>query len=72
MLRLSQTLNINKRNAQMAGRDSTKLFIYLFCKQHGKQEVNGIIIQIREDAALIFVPKFGFEGELSKFYKSTI
>ncbi|OII71779.1 mitotic control protein [Cryptosporidium ubiquitum] len=62
MFKLSNTLNKNKRNAQMAGRDSTKLFIYLFCKQNGNQETEGIIIQVRDDSLLIFVPKFGFEG----------
>ena len=65
MFKLSNTLNKNKRNAQMAGRDSTKLFIYLFCKQNGNQETEGIIIQVRDDSLLIFVPKFGFEGELN-------
>ncbi|KAL5370002.1 putative mitotic control protein dis3 [Cryptosporidium parvum] len=62
MFKLSNTLNKNKRNAQMAGRDSTRLFIYLFCKQNGNQETEGIIIQVRNDSLLIFVPKFGFEG----------
>lgn len=48
----------------MAGRDSIKLFIYLFCKQNGTQETEGIIIQIRENSLLVFVPKFGIEGKL--------
>ena len=63
MLKLTHTLNIKKRSAQMASRDSTKLFIFLFCKQNGKQIVEGTIIQVREDSVLVFVPKFGFEGK---------
>ncbi|KAH7648851.1 hypothetical protein FG379_002321 [Cryptosporidium bovis] len=67
MLKLTHALNMKKRSAQMAGRDSTKLFIFLFCKQNGKQIVEGTIIQVREDSVLVFVPKFGFEG---KFFDS--
>ncbi|KAJ1609332.1 putative mitotic control protein dis3 [Cryptosporidium canis] len=62
MLMLSNRLNRNKRNAQLAGRDSIKLFIFLFCKQNGNQVADGIVIQIREDSLLIFVPIFGIEG----------
>ncbi|KAF7457920.1 Exosome complex exonuclease RRP44 [Cryptosporidium felis] len=62
MINLTNKLNVNKRNAQMAGRDSTRLFIYLFCKQNGEQITEGILIQIRDDSVIVFIPKFGFEG----------
>lgn len=64
MLKLTQRLNKSMRNAQLAGRDSSKLFIYLYCKQHGKQIVEAMIMQVRNNFILVFVPDFGFEGKL--------
>ncbi|KAL7067740.1 putative exosome complex exonuclease RRP44 [Cryptosporidium serpentis] len=65
MLKLTQRLNKSMRNAQLAGRDSSKLFIYFYCKQHGKQIVEAMIMQVRNDFILVFVPEFGFEGSVN-------
>ena len=63
-----KNLNFRHRNAQMAGRASVEFYVGQALKARGETdpnsgiEVEGYVMRIFENGAVVFVPRFGVEG----------
>ncbi|RMD43859.1 hypothetical protein DV735_g1189, partial [Chaetothyriales sp. CBS 134920] len=66
--KVCQNLNFRHRNAQMAGRASIEYYVGQALKARGEREpdrkidVEGYVIRVFENGAVVFVPQFGVEG----------
>jgi exosome complex exonuclease DIS3/RRP44 len=63
-----KNLNFRHRNAQMAGRASIEFYVGQALKARGETapgsgiEVEGYVMRVFENGAVVFVPRFGVEG----------
>uniref|UniRef100_A0A3B0MFC3 Ribosomal RNA-processing protein 44 n=1 Tax=Theileria annulata TaxID=5874 RepID=A0A3B0MFC3_THEAN len=63
-------LNKRHRNAQWCSRESDKMFSYLYFKQMGDVECNGIVLDINEDRVVVLTLEYGIEAVANVEYKS--
>ncbi|EXJ96494.1 hypothetical protein A1O1_01620 [Capronia coronata CBS 617.96] len=66
--RVCQNLNFRHRNAQMAGRASIEYYVGQALKARAEKtpgaaiDVDGYVMRVFENGAVVFVPQFGIEG----------
>lgn len=66
--KVCSNLNFRHRNAQMAGRASIEYYVGQALKAKGEKapdskiEIDGYVMRVFENGAVVFVPQFGIEG----------